>query len=114
VRNLFGRERASLGGGPAQLVAARPAGIVAIEAARWRAWVKVRGAVSSICVVPGALGAPVLECTIFDETGGITLVFLGRRAIGGVALGRRLEAEGRVIEVRRRLVLMNPLVELLP
>jgi hypothetical protein len=113
VRHLFVRERASLGGGVDLPAATRPAGIVAIGAVRWRARVKVSGTVSSICVVPGALGAPVLECTIFDETGGITLVFLGRRAIGGVTLGRRLEAEARVIELRRRLVLMNPVIELL-
>ncbi len=37
-----------------------------------------------------------LECTIVDESGGLTLVFLGRRAIPGMKVGARLVAEGAV------------------
>jgi len=76
--------------------------------------VDVEGVVRSIRVVPWANASPVVECTIYDATGGMTLVFLGRRSIGGLVLGRRVRAHGRVIEVRRKLAIMNPVYELLP
>lgn len=87
--------------------------LMPIGSARWRQVVDVRGVVGSLRVVPWVDDAPVLECTIFDETGGLILVFLGRRSIGGLGLGRLVEATGRVIEARSRLVIMNPVIELL-
>ena len=54
----------------------------------------------------------MLECTLVDETGGISLVFLGRRSIAGLDLGATLTAEGMVIDQRGRLAIINPLYQL--
>ena len=42
------------------------------------------------------------------------VIFMGRRRIGGVTLGRAMEVEGMVIENRGRLAVMNPAYTLLP
>jgi hypothetical protein len=50
-----------------------------------------------------------------DETGGIALVFLGRRSIGGMKVGARVVAEGTVIgDDRGRLAMLNPSYQFLP
>jgi hypothetical protein len=54
-----------------------------------------------------------LELTLVDDTGGLTVVFLGRTRIGGIGLGTRLEVEGMVGESRERLVLLNPVYRIL-
>jgi amino acid transporter len=77
----------------------------------WRQRVRVTGRVETIRVQPLA-GSPVLECTLVDETGGISLVFLGRRRIAGLDIGASLTAEGMVIEQRGRLAIINPLFQL--
>ena len=79
---------------------------------RWRQRVRVRGHVRSMRVRPWAEGVSTLEATLVDETGGVTLVFLGRKKILGLSLGRELEAEGMVGENRERLVILNPVYEL--
>jgi RecG-like helicase len=78
----------------------------------WRDEVRVRGRVRSVRVQPW-LGAPSLEVTLYDETGGIVLVFTGRRAIAGVTLGRDLEAWGRSNRHRGYLSIVNPHYRLL-
>ncbi len=49
-------------------------------------------------------GEPSLVVTVTDDTGALTVVWTGRRAIGGVTLGRRLAVEGvpRSVGPRRR------------
>jgi hypothetical protein len=81
---------------------------------RWRQAVVVRGQIRSMRVRPWGDGVSTLEATLVDDTGGVTLVFLGRHHIAGLALGRRLEAEGMVGENRERLVILNPIYRLLP
>jgi hypothetical protein len=54
-----------------------------------------------------------LECVVVDPTGGVLLVFLGRRRIPGLELGRALEAEGTVGESRGYLAVLNPEIELI-
>ena len=61
---------------------------------RWRQRVRVRGHVRSMRVRPWAEGVSTLEATLVDETGGITLVFLGRKKILGLSLGRRARGRG--------------------
>ena len=98
-------------------VAASPAAerpeVTPIGEVRFRERVRVRGMVLSVRVVPWVESSPVLECTVFDGTGGLTLVFLGRHTIGGIRPGTVLETEGRVVEARGRLVLMNPPYDLI-
>jgi len=84
-----------------------------IGEARWRQRVRVQGQVRSMRVRPWGEGISTLEATLVDDTGGITLVFLGRHHIAGIGLGRRLEAEGMVGENRERLVILNPIYRLL-
>jgi hypothetical protein len=49
-----------------------------------------------------------------DETGGIALVFLGRRSINGIKVGTRIAAEGTIGEERGRMAILNPAYEILP
>jgi RecG-like helicase len=94
---------------------AAPAGasdVIPVAEATWRSHVKVAGRVRSVRVQP-RVGVATLECTLIDETGGLTLVFLGRRKVPGITCGRRLVAEGTVGEHHGRLAILNPLYELL-
>jgi hypothetical protein len=91
-------------------VAART--LVPIGQVKWRGHVRVQGRIRSIRVQPWAdVGS--LECTVIDETGGLLLIFLGRRTIAGVELGRHVVAEGMVGEHRGYLAILNPVIELL-
>jgi RecG-like helicase len=89
------------------------AGAEPIGGVRWRRHVKVAGRVRAIRVQPWAEVAS-LELTIADRTGGLTVVFLGRRQIAGVRLGARIVVEGRVTAIRGQLAIMNPEYQLLP
>lgn len=53
---------------------------------------------------------PVLECALKDATGSVILRFLGRPAVAGVEVGRRLVVEGTIGLDRGRRVVWNPLV----
>jgi hypothetical protein len=89
-----------------------PSDVTPIAEATWRSHVKVAGRVRSLRVQP-RVGVPTLECTLVDDTGGITLVFLGRRKVAGINCGRRLFAEGTVGEHHGRLAILNPIFDLL-
>jgi amino acid transporter len=99
--------------GPRPSVAGEPADgrSTPIGDVRWRERVRVTGRIETMRVQPRS-GSPVLECTMIDETGGISLLFLGRRRLAGVDVGRSLTAEGMVIEQRGRLAIINPLYQL--
>jgi len=86
--------------------------ITPIGELRWRERSRIRGRIRSVRVQPWA-EVGTLECVVLDETGGVLLVFLGRRSIPGIELGRVLEAEGTVGEARGYLSMLNPQVELL-
>lgn len=89
-----------------------PLSVVPIGEVRWRTRARVRGFIRSIRVQPWADIAS-LECLVVDETGGIQLVFLGRRKVAGVDLGREIVAEGMVGQSRGYLAVLNPDIELL-
>jgi RecG-like helicase len=89
-------------------------GVVPIGDITWRARVKVAGRVKAMRVQPWSEKIQSLELTLVDGTGGITVVFLGRRQIGGVRLGARLVVEGTVSETRNQLAILNPAYQLLP
>jgi hypothetical protein len=88
--------------------------VLAIGDVHWRQRVRVKGKVRALRVQPWEGGVATLECTIVDDTGGLVIIFMGRRRIGGVALGAHMEIEGMVIENRGRLAVMNPAYTLLP
>ena len=58
-------------------------------------------------------GAPRIEVEVWDETGGITLQFLGRRNIVGLDVGTVICAEGMVGEDEGALTILNPSYELI-
>lgn len=78
----------------------------------WRSEARIQGKVSSMRVQPWADVAS-LECVVVDPTGGVLLVFLGRRRVPGIELGRALEARGMVGESRGYMAILNPEIELL-
>jgi hypothetical protein len=85
---------------------------VPIGSIRWRQHTRIGGTIRSMRVQPwGNVGS--LECLVLDETGGVLLVFLGRRAVAGIELGRRLVAEGTVGAHRGYLAILNPVIELI-
>ncbi|WP_229051221.1 OB-fold nucleic acid binding domain-containing protein [Aeromicrobium sp. Leaf350] len=53
-----------------------------------------------------------LEAELYDGSDSVTLVWLGRRRITGVAAGRSLTARGRIGTKAGRKVLFNPVYEL--
>jgi hypothetical protein len=55
---------------------------------------------------------PTLEADLYDGTGVVTLVFLGRRHIPGIEPGRQLTARGRLALRDDRKVIYNPYYEL--
>ena len=78
----------------------------------WRKRAQVQGRVTSIKSAPRG-SAPTLEVEIWDETGGVSLQFLGRREIAGLEVGSQLRAEGMVGEEEGSMVILNPSYELL-
>src|SRR5262249_9346350 len=90
---------------------ARVVVLASIDQARWRARVRLTGRVEAMRIEALA-GSPTLECTVVDETGGITGVFLGRPEDPGVAIGTLVTVEGMVSEHRGRLAVLNPVYEL--
>jgi RecG-like helicase len=83
-----------------------------IGTVRWRERARVTGRVRSLRVRPWG-DTPVVECTLVDDTGGLTVVFLGRRSVAGIQPGSRLIVEGMVGSHHRRLAILNPDYELL-
>lgn len=55
-----------------------------------------------------ALGMPALVVTLRDDSGFVTAIWTGRRAIGGIELGRTLCLEGVATASRDGVVFMNP------
>jgi DNA/RNA endonuclease YhcR with UshA esterase domain len=88
--------------------------VVPIADVKWREKVKVAGRVKALRVQPWADQVASLELTLADGTGGITVVFLGRRTLGGVHLGTHLIVEGMTSEHHRLLTILNPAYQLLP
>jgi hypothetical protein len=86
---------------------------VAIADAQWRQRVHVTGRVSAVRVQPVS-GTTTLECTLVDGTGGISVLFLGRRTIAGIEIGTTMTVEGMVVEHHGRLAILNPIYEISP
>jgi hypothetical protein len=73
----------------------------------------VTGRLTSVRYTPRT-NQPTLEAELFDGTGSITLVFLGRRRIAGIEPGRSLSVEGRLALRDGRKVIFNPFYTLEP
>ena len=75
--------------------------------------VTVAGTLRAVTLRPRA-GVPTLEAELYDGTGSITLIWLGRRRIGGVECGRSLVARGRLTSYDGRPTIYNAEYELRP
>lgn len=78
-----------------------------------RVVVRLVGSLRTVTVRPHG-GAPALEAELYDGTGALTLLWLGRRWIAGIGPGRSLQVEGRVGLHDGRRVMYNPRYELRP
>lgn len=92
-------------------VATRPDGTTPIGMVRWRHEVAVEGRVRTIRVQPLG-GSTTLECVLEDDSGAMSIVFLGRPKIGGIEVGTRMRAHGMAGHHRGRLAILNPIYDL--
>lgn len=88
-------------------------GATAVRACRKGEPVRVAGTLRTVTLRPLA-GVPTLEAELYDGTGSVTLVWLGRRRIAGVEAGRRIVAHGRLTEHAGRPTIYNAAYELHP
>jgi RecG-like helicase len=85
-------------------------GSVRIAGAPRRQHVKIAGVIRRMTVLPME-GKEALEALISDGTGELTVVFMGRRGIGGLSLGARVVVEGVIGEHRSEVRIVNPRLE---
>ncbi len=95
---------------------ARPAAVATsgcepLSACRKGEVVTVTGRLKSVVYTPRET-VPTLEAELFDGSGSVTLVWLGRRRIPGIEPGRSLTARGRFAAFDGRRVIYNPWYEL--
>ncbi|CAN5634877.1 OB-fold nucleic acid binding domain-containing protein [soil metagenome] len=87
-------------------------GDVSISEAVDREMVTLQGSVRSLTVRPRG-GVPALEAELFDGSGVITIVWLGRRRIAGIDPGRSIRVQGRVGVHDGVRIIYNPRYELM-
>lgn len=83
-----------------------------IATIRPRERVTVVGEVRTVSLRP-LVEVPALDVELWDGTGSVHLVWLGRRSIVGIVTGLQLRATGRVTEHRRAPTIFNPAYEIL-
>lgn len=91
---------------------ARP-GCTRIADLRPRRQATVTGTVHSVAVLP-AEQAPELRVELYDGTGLLDVIWMGRRSIEGIRPGSYLTLTGRVTLVDGRRTIFNPGYEMLP
>jgi amino acid transporter len=106
------RPNAPQGPGPIPRASLEPAmPEVAIRDLMYRARNRTVGRIAQVSVAP--IGSnPALAVELFDDTGGITLLFYGRRRIPGIRPGVRLRVTGVVSSHHGHLAIANPLYEI--
>jgi hypothetical protein len=87
------------------------AGQIAVAEAPDREVVVVQGTLRTVTLRPRG-GVPALEAELYDGTGTITLLWLGRRRIAGVHPGRAILVKGRIGRQDGDRVMYNPRYEL--
>jgi hypothetical protein len=96
------------------LKAAIPAqGATPIARCREREPVCILGTLRTVTFRPRA-GVPALQAELWDGTGSVAVVWLGRRSIPGIAPGRAVKIRGRITTLRGQRVIYNPVYELRP
>ena len=87
-------------------------GLVHISDARPRTRVTVTGQVRSVTLRPRE-ETPALDVELWDGTGAMHLVWLGRRRIAGIVPGIKMQATGRVTRQRSVPTIFNPAYEII-
>ena len=90
---------------------AEKAGLVTIAEAPDRERVVVQGTLKTVTLRPRG-GVPALESELYDGSGTILLIWLGRRRIGGIFPGRQIRVEGRIGVHNDARIMYNPRYEL--
>jgi hypothetical protein len=93
--------------------AAQDKGAVPAASCCDRQRVSVHGTLRSVTVHPSE-DLPRLQADLYDGTGEVMLVWLGRKRIRAIEPGRSLTAEGLVLVDEGRRVIYNPRYELDP
>lgn len=75
--------------------------------------VQLRGTIKTVTLRPRG-GVPALEAELYDGTGVIMLVWLGRRRIAGIDPGRSMAVQGRIGVHDGERIMYNPRYELMP
>ncbi|MDO5710375.1 MAG: OB-fold nucleic acid binding domain-containing protein [Micrococcales bacterium] len=88
-------------------------GTTQISQVQDRAMVEVSGTVRNL-TVPSRGQVPALAAELFDGSGALSVVWLGRREIHGIECGVYLRAYGRVSMRRGMPTIFNPSYEILP
>jgi len=83
-----------------------------IAGARDREIVRLRGTLRTVTLRPRG-GVPALEAELFDGSGVVTVVWLGRRRIAGIVPGRSIQVQGRIGQHDGTRILYNPHYELM-
>ncbi|GAA2002427.1 hypothetical protein GCM10009719_09460 [Nocardioides kribbensis] len=73
----------------------------------------LRGTLRTVTLRPRG-GVPALEAELFDGSGVITIVWLGRRRIVGISPGVSMQVQGRIGCHDGVRVMYNPRYELIP
>lgn len=108
----LGQDQASVEATDLSRECARP-GCARIAELSDRCWGRVTGTVHSLAVPPHG-SAPELRAELYDGSGVLGLVWLGRSSINGIEPGSYLTVTGRVALQDDRLLMYNPGYDLLP
>ena len=89
-----------------------PASRIRIADVELRQPTMVAGRVTAVRVQPWG-NAPTLECTLTDDTGSITVAFLGRRSIAGIRTGTIMSVAGVASQQHGTRAIVNPTYDLI-
>ncbi|MCL2424192.1 MAG: OB-fold nucleic acid binding domain-containing protein [Micrococcales bacterium] len=89
------------------------AGSIPVAELTGRRRATVSGVLRSVTLRPRE-GVPALEAELYDGSGSLDVVWLGRREIPGIVPGRRVVVEGMVTEIDGRRAVYNPCYQLRP
>jgi len=90
---------------------AERAGLQTLAEAPSRTPVTVQGTLRTVTLRPRG-GVPALEAELYDGTGTLTVLWLGRRRLAGVYPGRSVVVRGRIGEHEGMRVMYNPRYDL--
>ncbi len=85
----------------------RKAGLVGIGEAPDRQPVILQGTLKTVSLRPRG-GVPALEAELYDGSGSVTVLWLGRRRIAGITPGRGIRVMGRIGVHDGHRVMYNP------